>query len=97
MLTCERKLGMISPLGAAWAITPCCKPEYWTLLVAGILELQQNGLQVTKQVVRQLEVQVPKTAGATPGKNLRVFFYYPTLLCALRMTRETSTNMLRYS
>ena len=65
--------------------------------MVGILELQQNGLQVTKQVVGQLEVQVPKTAGATPGKNLRVFFYFPTLLCALRITPETSTNMQRYS
>ena len=63
--------------------------------MAGILELQQNGLQVTKQVVRQLEVQVPKTAGATPGKNLRVFFYCPTLLCALRITREYATIFMK--
>lgn len=56
---------MINPLGAAyyWAA------EYWAVSVAGILEAQQNGLQVTTQVERQLEVQVPKTAGGTPAKQ----------------------------
>ena len=33
------------------------------------LELQQNGLQDTTQVVRQLEVQVPNTAGGTPATS----------------------------
>ena len=44
-------------------------PGYWALLLAAILELQQNGLQLITHVVRQLEVQVPKTAGETPAKN----------------------------
>lgn len=70
MLTLGRKLGMINPLGAAWAITPCRMAEYWAVSVAGILEVQQNGLQVTTQVERQLEVQVPKTAGGTPAKQI---------------------------
>ena len=74
MLTCGligylNKRGRIDPLGAAWAITACRMPVYWTLLAATIFELQQNGLQDTTQVVRQLEVQVPKTAGGTPATS----------------------------
>lgn len=72
MLTCGligyfNKRGRINPFGAAWAITACRMPVYWTLLAATIFELQQNGLQDTTQVVRQLEVQVPNTAGGTPA------------------------------
>ena len=44
-------------------------PVYWTLLAATIFELQQNGLQDTAQVVRQLEVQVPNTAGGMPATS----------------------------
>ena len=44
-------------------------PVYWALLLVAILELQQNGLQETAQVVRQLEVQVPNTAGGTPATS----------------------------
>lgn len=74
MLTCGltgylNERGKIDPLGAAWAITVCRMPVYWRLLAATIFELQQNGLQDTTQVVRQLEVQVPKTAGGTPATN----------------------------
>ena len=64
---------MMYPFLDACAITVCRMPGYWALLLAAILELQQNGLQLITQVVRQLEVQVPKTAGETPAKNQEIF------------------------
>lgn len=60
---------MINRLRFAWAITPCRMAEYCILLPAAALELQQNGLQETRQVVKQLGVQVPNTAGGTPEIN----------------------------
>ena len=45
------KPGIINRLRFAWVITACRMAEYCILLPAAILELQQSGLQETRQVV----------------------------------------------